>query len=209
LGLALKLVLLGLAWVSWSALHSGLATPRVARWVDRHWGRWSVCWRLCYNVVSLATIVPVVYFESALRTHPLLPWWGPLKAVQVLIWVLSAVLLILGGRAYDVWTFLGFRQIAEAHTAPEEQEPRELVTTGVLGLVRHHPPPLVARPGRREPGAERDPDALSGAGRQAGGAPAAGRVRRAIPRVPGAGADADPAMAAVGPGETAGGGRRA
>jgi len=134
---ALKLVLLGLAWLAWCALHSGLATERVAARVRRRWGRWSVCWRLCYNAVSLATLVLVVYFESVLRTRPLLPWVGPLRGVQILLWASSALLLVLGAQAYDLWEFLGFRQIANAHSAPEDQEPRELVTSGVLGVVRH------------------------------------------------------------------------
>ena len=132
-----ELALLSVAWIAWGGLHSALITPRVSGWVRARWGRWAPCYRLFFNTISVVTIVPVLIFEMSLRTEPLLAWSGPLRIAQVAVWVACAVLLILGARVYDVWDFLGFRQIANIMAEPLEPEERELVTTGVLGFVRH------------------------------------------------------------------------
>ena len=132
-----KLALLALAWIAWCALHSGLIAPRVSGWVRARWGRWAPCYRLFFNAVSVVTIVPALLFDMSLRTEPLLAWTGPLRIAQIAVWVACAVLLILGARVYDVWEFLGFRQIANIMAEPVDPEERELVTSGVLGFVRH------------------------------------------------------------------------
>ncbi len=132
-----KLALLAIAWIAWCALHSGLIAPRVTSWASTRWGRWFAFYRLFFNVVSLAAIVPVGLYEASLRGDPLWAWGGPLRVAQVLVWVTCIALFYLGGRAYDFWEFLGLRQIANARADPDEIKPRRLVTKGVFGLVRH------------------------------------------------------------------------
>ena len=130
-----EVVLLAAAWGGWCAVHSLLAAPGVRRRLEGWSPLLSRWYRLAYNIFAAASLVPlVIWLEAAAQGPPLLQWQWPWTLLQAAAW-LAALLLFLGGaRAYPLAEFLG---LATPSSAQDEKRPPPLVTTGVLGLVRH------------------------------------------------------------------------
>ncbi len=121
--------LLAGAWVVWCALHSLLAAPRVSRRVAGVMGSLGERYRLFYNIFAAVSILPVLLCAHALDSPSLVRWGGPWLAIPVLCWILAGWLGLLAARAYDLREFLGL--------ARQTRKREALVTTGVLGVVRH------------------------------------------------------------------------
>ena len=77
--------LLILLWVGWCVLHSLLITTAVRRWCERQGGWWQGGYRLAYAVISLVTVLPVVWYGLSLPQTALFdpPLW--FRLVQVLL----------------------------------------------------------------------------------------------------------------------------
>lgn len=128
--------LLIVLWVGWCGLHSLLVTTAVRRWCEQRGGWWHGGYRLAYVVISLVTLVPVVWYGQSLPQAVLFdpPLW--FRAVQGLLLVIALVLFIGGARAHDLGGFLGLRQWRD-HRAGREPEEPVLHTGGILARVRH------------------------------------------------------------------------
>ena len=92
--------------------------------------------RLAYNLLALATLVPLVVWGRVLDTAMVFNW--PLVAWPVRFpLVLLALWLIWGGaRVFDLGDFSGLKQLALRERTERAQGGR-LVMEGVLGRVRH------------------------------------------------------------------------
>jgi len=109
-------------WLLYFALHSLLASLRVKRWVACRRPRWMPAYRLFFNLVAVAALVPPLWLAFAIGGEPVLRWSGPWR------WLADALaLLALGGffwslRWYDGLEFLGLRQLREGERRVEDQE---------------------------------------------------------------------------------------
>lgn len=134
----MPLSLLALLWVLWCALHSLLVARATVRWVEQRWfgsRRW---YRLCYNTVSLVTLVPLALATRSLPGEAVLSWQGGLATMPRLALLLVAFALFWGGaQRYDFATFLGLRQLRQGQTALLLGEDRTFVASGVFALTRH------------------------------------------------------------------------
>ena len=128
--------LLILLWVGWCVLHSLLITTAVRRWCERQGGWWQGGYRLAYAVISLVTVLPVVWYGQSLPQTALFdpPLW--FRLVQVLLLVIALVLFVGGARAHDLGGFLGLRQWRD-YRAGRPAELPALHTGGILAHVRH------------------------------------------------------------------------
>ena len=128
--------LLIVLWLCWCGLHSLLITGAVQRWVVRRDGAWHGVYRLAYAVISLVTLLPVVWYSRSLPQSTLFdpPLW--FRLMQGLLLVLALVLFIGGARAYDLGSFLGLRQWRD-YRAGRPAGPPVLCTGGILARVRH------------------------------------------------------------------------
>ena len=106
-------MLLAAMWLGYFLLHSWLASLRVKRWVACRLPRLAPAYRLFYNLVALAALVPPVYFAFALGGEPVLRWQGPWRWLADLAALAAAVGFLASLRWYDGLTFLGLRQLAE------------------------------------------------------------------------------------------------
>jgi protein-S-isoprenylcysteine O-methyltransferase Ste14 len=129
-------VALGCAWLLWCGVHSLLAHPMVKDCLQRRLGRWQGYYRLLYNLLAMATLLPVgsIYLKAS---GPVLVAWPAWLAP--LPWVMRGLalwLLLAGARAYGMRRFLGLEPLV--HRPSQRTEAGEpLVVTGILQYLRH------------------------------------------------------------------------
>jgi protein-S-isoprenylcysteine O-methyltransferase Ste14 len=132
-----KHVIAVLLWVLWCTLHSTLIATPVTDYLKKKLGAWFRFYRLFFNAVSLATLLPVVYYSTPIRQAPLFRWEGPLMIVKYLLLAASITLFIAGGEHYSMSQFLGIRQIKTGRANPTLSEYDTFDTSGILGAIRH------------------------------------------------------------------------
>jgi methanethiol S-methyltransferase len=132
-----KFILLAILWVGWCGLHSLLITSAVTGRIQNRWGRYFAYYRLGYNLFSLLTLLPLLFYTKSLSspTGALWPW--PYSLVQVLMALLGLAAFVAGGRAYDLPFFLGLRQIKDSRATSLLSASGPLKTSGILGIIRH------------------------------------------------------------------------
>lgn len=137
-------LLLALGWAGWAVLHSLLIHPRWVTWCTQRHPDLRPWYRLLYNCVALATLLPLFAYKYSLSAqhlppHVLMawPWWlTPLRWLG-LAWVLF--LAWAGAKAYDLGWISGLSQLrcADDQPAPQQKCTPQLHTNGILGHVRH------------------------------------------------------------------------
>lgn len=125
-------ILYALAWASFGAGHSALATSAARAWMRARFGR---AYRLVYNAVALVHIL-AVGAAGWLLLDPLpdftLPLWA--AAAMTAVSLAGGVLFLWSLTFYDTGLLLGTRQWREGLQA-DEAEP--LTLRGPHRLVRH------------------------------------------------------------------------
>ena len=116
--------------IVFAAAHSLFASDRAKRFISRVAGKEPRCYRLFYNLTSMAVFAWVM---MAYRTAPLLYavpgiWRWLMYSAQTVI----VIAILLCVRQTGAGDFLGFRQL---HSAAAQ--PRRLVTSGAYARVRH------------------------------------------------------------------------
>ena len=133
----MEYLFLAVLWIIWCVIHSGMisltATDLAKRWLGPHYR----FYRLGFNLLATATIIPVVLYARSLDGHVLFRWDGLFVGVQVLLLAISGLLFIAGARHYDMLQFLGIRQIRTGNAHNALTESGHLDTTGILSLTRH------------------------------------------------------------------------
>jgi protein-S-isoprenylcysteine O-methyltransferase Ste14 len=130
-------VILSILWMVWCALHSLLISTPVTTYLQDRWGNRFHYYRLIYNGVALASLLPIVLFAYGLRAEPLFRWEGEWRVMQYLLVFSALFLFVAGARHYDALQFIGLRQIKQMDSCTLLTEDCELDTKGILGLIRH------------------------------------------------------------------------
>ena len=126
-----------LGWVLWCALHSTLISITVTEFAKRKLDGDFRFYRLFYNVVSLVTLIPLVYYSHMLREAPIFRWEGSLWFVQVFLLAVSVYLFIAGGRHYSWARFLGISQIKAGRAGSSLADSSMFVVSGIHRIIRH------------------------------------------------------------------------
>lgn len=126
-----------LGWICWGGLHSLLISPA---WQALVIGRWpGLCrwYRLGYNLLAVATLVPLLVFKQSLAGPLVLgwPWW--LEPVRWLLLLCALWLAWAGARAHDLGQVAGWSQLRSGCGRDGRSPAGELRTDGILGRVRH------------------------------------------------------------------------
>ena len=127
---------LSCAWVLWCGAHSLFAHPTVKASARRLLGRWQGYYRLLYNLLALASLLPVLLLYRQAAGPALLLWPDWLWPLPWVMRGLALWLLLLGARAYDMRRFLGFAALAR-WSGEENETADPLVMTGILQYLRH------------------------------------------------------------------------
>lgn len=133
----MEYLFLALLWIGWCVIHSGMISIRTTEALRSRLGTRYRFYRLFFNVVAVATIIPIVLYARSLDGHVLFRWTGIWIAVPAVLLTISALLFLAGARHYDMLQLLGIRQIATGATHNVLTEGGQLDTTGLLSLTRH------------------------------------------------------------------------
>ncbi|MCJ7783453.1 MAG: hypothetical protein MUP41_05930 [Desulfobacterales bacterium] len=135
--LPVKHVFVVLLWILWCTLHSTLIATPVKDYLRKKLGDWFRFYRLFFNAVSLATLIPVLYYSLSIQRTPIFLWERHLMIVKYLLLATSITLFVAGGRHYSMSEFFGIRQIKTGRANPALSEYDTFNTSGILGAIRH------------------------------------------------------------------------
>ena len=133
----MQYIILTILWISYCTLHSAMITPRFTNFLRRKLEESFKYYRLFYNVVALALLIPVVLYSYSIRQTPFFTWEGYLLPVRFLLLAAGLFFFYAGARQYDMSTFLGLKQINESITHNLINKSGQLNSSGILGVVRH------------------------------------------------------------------------
>ncbi|MGB3587675.1 MAG: isoprenylcysteine carboxylmethyltransferase family protein [Tunicatimonas sp.] len=126
------LILAGL-WLMYFAVHSLLASPKVKKWTRSRLGKLHRYYRLGYNIVAVATIIPILLYNSIVSSEPIVGDIRVRDMLQLFGLVLAAygiIVIHLSFKQFSKREFLGTPPLEANYTQP-------LRTDGVLQYVRH------------------------------------------------------------------------
>ena len=133
----MKYTLLIFLWIIWCSFHSFLASHAAGDYFKCRMGSGFVFYRLFYNLTALITFIPLVLYTHSLKGDVLFRWEGFLVYVQIFLGLISLFLLIAGLLKYDALQFAGLRQVLSGKSYSSISESGEIVSTGILGVIRH------------------------------------------------------------------------
>ncbi|HKJ71262.1 MAG TPA: hypothetical protein VKA55_05880 [Gammaproteobacteria bacterium] len=129
---------LALAWAVFFAAHSLLASRRAKAAVSRRWPHRAGAYRLAYNLLALALLVPVLVLSLAADGPMLVTWTGPAWWLAQAAALAAVTGFAVSLHAYDMDHFLGLRQLRGPAVTDGGEEPWEpLRISGFHRFVRH------------------------------------------------------------------------
>lgn len=133
----MSLVVIGFLWISWCAMHSFLIDASVLRFLKKHVPVWTRYYRLMYNAVALATLVPLLVITRLAEGPVVVSWGGYLVSLRVFLLITAFLLFRGGAQKYDLQYFLGIKQLltGKEHLLLSDKE--EFTESGVFGITRH------------------------------------------------------------------------
>ena len=133
----MKYTILIILWIIWCTVHSGMISATVNEYLKVKLGMYFRFFRLFYNLVALITLLPLIIYTQRFKGVVLFRWEGYLVIVQFILIAISITLLISGVLKYDMFQFVGIRQIISGKSYSTLSENGEIVTSGILGITRH------------------------------------------------------------------------
>ena len=127
---------LALAWTAYCTLHSAMISETVTGLLKRRLGDSFRFYRLFFNSVAVVTLVPVLWYAHSLRQEAFFRWEGVWLVPRCLLLACGILLVVAGGRHYDLGQFLGISRLRGA-TSGGLATGGGIDSSGVLGLVRH------------------------------------------------------------------------
>lgn len=127
---------LAAGWIAWCVLHSLLITPALTRRFRQWLGARYAWFRFAYVVVSVVTLLPLLWWQYRIDSPLLWAWQMPWTVLQWTALAVSGIILYLGARQYDQSFFFGIRQI-RAHLSGQDAEYAGFEARGILAHVRH------------------------------------------------------------------------
>lgn len=133
----MRYILLVIFWITWCSLHSALIGLGFTESLRKRFPSRFRFYRILYNLLAVATLLPVVFYTFSQRGAPIVAWEGPWRIVPILLGSIALLFLLAGARRYDLLQFLGLRQIKDEKVCSVLTDDCSLDTGGVLSIVRH------------------------------------------------------------------------
>lgn len=131
----MKYLLLCALWFLWCFLHSCLVTTRTTAWVKNQLGEKYAYYRIFYNLFSLITVLPLLYWQRTLTGPTFIPLPPYLIIFKYIALILSIIIISGAFFTFDIWEFTGIRK-TESKEQQKEIEP-VISKHGMYGIVRH------------------------------------------------------------------------
>lgn len=130
-----SLLLLAAGWIVYFVVHSALASLPVKRWVAARHPALVPAYRLGFNLVAVALLLPVLWLMYSLRGPWIWSWQGPAWLVANGLAALAVAGFAWSLRFYDGSEFLGTRQWRTRERSVLDQE--RLRLSPLHRVVRH------------------------------------------------------------------------
>ncbi|MEW6715516.1 MAG: isoprenylcysteine carboxylmethyltransferase family protein [Nitrospirota bacterium] len=121
-------------WIVWCFLHSFFTTSRTTTWFKNHLGNRVNFYRLAYNLFSLMTVLPLLYWHGKIAGPVVIPLSPLLRHFKIIIIIPAITLMAAAFFSFDTKEFLGIKQITgrtKINTVPA------ITKRGLYGIVRH------------------------------------------------------------------------
>lgn len=132
-----QLLLLSALLSLWCFLHSFLIANSITKTIQTKTGKHFQYYRIVYNLFSLLSFLPIVYYSISIKSEPLFNWEGKLQIVRILLIALTVYLFYAGSKSYDLPSFLGFRQMKNSQHHKSMSQHASISTKGILRFIRH------------------------------------------------------------------------
>ena len=124
-------------WTLWCTIHSGMISATVNDFFNKRLGSSFKYYRLFYNLVATATLIPVLLYSLSLKGAVIFRWEGNLAIVQFFLLLIALSLFLAGGMQYDMQQFIGIRQIRTGISYSPLSESGDIGMSGILSATRH------------------------------------------------------------------------
>ena len=129
--------ILSLLLLIYCFLHSLLISLPFTRYIKKKMGRSFCYYRIIFNIFSVITLAPILYYAYLLRGLVIYSWNGYLVVIQCALILIGALLLIGGGIGYSFSQFSGIKQIKTGCVEENDASSDKLNTAGISGIIRH------------------------------------------------------------------------
>lgn len=130
-------ITVALAWTAYLALHSAMISITATKLLKHALGDLFRFYRIFFNIVAVATLVPVVMYTGSVKGPAFFTWEGYLAILKWTLFSGGILLFWAGSRHYSILRFLGIRQLREESAHSLMNRSGRLDSTGILGLIRH------------------------------------------------------------------------
>lgn len=117
-----RLALLALLWLAYFVVHSALAALETKRRIAEWRPSWMPAYRLVFNLVSTATLLPVLWLVFRHPGPILWTWTGVWSWLANGLALAALIGFVRSARYYDTGEFLGLRQWTTRTRRIEDQE---------------------------------------------------------------------------------------
>jgi len=135
--MVMQIILLILFWLLWCALHSVLISHTARTYIQRRYPVIIPWYRLAYNLFAVVSLVPLLFYGTALRGETWFAWSGPWRIPQVFLLASALALFAAGARRYDFREFMGLNQHKGRNDCAALTDDCSLDKDGILGIIRH------------------------------------------------------------------------
>ncbi|MEJ2053065.1 MAG: NnrU family protein [Calditrichaceae bacterium] len=130
-------IILSFLWLLWCSIHSLLIADPVINYFRKKLNDDFRFYRLLYNLISVITLVPVLYYGYIVKGPLLFTWQGGFIIIQFIFFMIAITLFLAGAKKYDMLVFLGIRQIHSGKSRATLSEAGDIDMTGIHEIVRH------------------------------------------------------------------------
>lgn len=127
---------LGVASALWCVIHSALISHSFMDFVKKKFGAAVALHRFMYTIVSIVTLVPVVWLMQNASSETLFRFEGVWSAVRWFILLLSFVIFLFAARRYNQRYFFGIQQAKDYLQGKPQSQPY-FSRGGIHEIVRH------------------------------------------------------------------------
>jgi len=131
-----QIAILSGLWICWCTMHSLLITRSVIAFFKNILKEKFAYYRLYYNLFSILTLIPILFYPFSIRERVLFDWPGAWLLLKLAMYIAAFKLFYGGYRVYDLQYVVGLKQIRYFSTE-KKSEPMSFKTSGILEYVRH------------------------------------------------------------------------
>lgn len=125
------------AWCAWCLLHSAMISLAVIDYLKEKLGGNYKFYRLIYNLFALVTLIPLILYESTLRSLAIFRWDGLFLILRLILLGTAGGLFLAGVLKFDMLHFWGIRQIQSGNSYSALSKNNDIDTSGILSIIRH------------------------------------------------------------------------